>query len=310
MKAELKPIEVPELSLKACSVDEHCKSLIRLKKLSYWWYQGVSKVSGNYSLPFKDKNDNWWYQVKPGLCWPVDAFKVIDPERVCPPFSKAYFGYQHLVPDELDANSRLVINTIFDLKDYGPNKLKPNRRNKVRNGLKNCELEVLKNYSKEIFNECRATWNDLSARTGWKQAAKETTFDEEWRMLLDCAGASIILAREKTSGRLSGFMITKITGDTAYSDTVAARTDMLHTKVNDALRYSFLANAMRLPGVEKAYSAIKSSLEGLEYFKSELGYQPYCFPANTRLHLGVGSILKLFFPAKYRRMVGKFDNGK
>jgi hypothetical protein len=304
------PIEVPELSLRSCSVEEHCESLIRLKRLSYWWYQGISKVLGNYSLPFKDRNGNWWYQVKPGLCWSVDAFKAFEPSQACPPFAKAYFGYQHLVPNGSQANSRLVLNTIFDLTDYGPVKLSSKRRNKIRNGLKNCMLERLISPDKKTFDECRATWDDLSARTGWKQVAKETIFDEEWRMLLDCPGVSIIVARHKMSGRIAGFMITKIIGDTAYSDTVAARTDMLHTRVNDALRYSFLANAMKLPGVRKAHSAIKSSIKGLEDFKRDLGYEPYQFPANTHLRLGLRGVLRLVFPEKYNRMIGRFvDDG-
>lgn len=301
-----KIIEVPELALNACSVEEHCKALIELRRLSFWWYQGTSRIFGNFSLPFMDKKGNWWYQAKPGLCWPVDALKLIEPANACPPFKKAYFGYQHLVADESEANSRLIFNVISDFENYGIEKLKGKRRNKIRNGLKNCSLDLLETYIKETFDECRLAWNDLSARTGWKHAAKEKVFGEEWHMLLDCPGVSIIVARERKTGKVAGFMITKIIGDTAYSDTIAARSDMLHTKVNDALRYSFLANAKKLPGVKKAYSAIKSTLKGLELFKSELGYEPYPFPARTELRVGLKTVLKLFFPAQYNRMTGRF----
>ena len=300
-------IEAPKLSLRACSVVEHCEALKRLKRLPFWWYQGTSKIFGNFSVPFRDKMGNWWYQVKPGLCWPVETLKTIEPSRACPAFTKAYFGYQHLVADESEANSRLVLNIISDLTDYEPEKLKSKRRNKIRNGLKNCTLELLETYNKETFDECRATWDSLSIRTGWKEPAKERTFDEQWRMLLDCPGVSIIIAREKTSGEIAGFMLTKVIGDTAYSDTIASHTDMLQTRVNDALRYSFLANAKKLPGIKKAYSAIKSSLKGLEKFKVELGYEPYRFPANTHLRAGLESVLRLFFPDKYNRMIGRFE---
>jgi len=300
-------VRVPDLHLNACSVDEHCEALLRIRRLPFWWYQGTSKIFGNFSVPFRDKMGNWWYQVKPGLCWPVETLKTIEPSRACPAFTKAYFGYQHLVADESEANSRLVLNTIFDLTDYGPEKLKSKRRNKIRNGLKNCTLELLETYNKEMFDECRATWDSLSIRTGWKELAKERTFDEQWRMLLDCPGVSIIIAREKTSGKIAGFILTKIIGDTAYSDTIASHTDMLQTRVNDALRYSFLANAKKLPGIKKAYSAIKSSLKGLEKFKEELGYEPYRFPANTHLRAGLETALRLFFPDKYNRMIGRFE---
>jgi hypothetical protein len=307
MNSEPTPIEAPKLILKHSSIEEYCKRLQKMKHLSYWWYQGVSSVFGNYSIPFQDENGNWWYQVKPGLCWPVDAFRAIAPDKACPPFNKSYLGYQHIVPKDCESNSHLVLNTIFDLSNYGPSKLKDKRRNKVRNGIKFCELSLLESFDKVTFDECRAAWDSLSQRTGWKQAAKEKTFDDEWRILIDCPGVSIIVARERSSGKIAGFMIVKIIGDTAYSDTVAARTDMLHTHVNDALRYSFLANAMKIKDVTKGYSAIRSTLEGLETFKMGIGYEPYSFPAYTHLCPGVGLALKYLFRSKYDRMMGRFE---
>ena len=302
MKSKQTPIEFPKLALNACSVDEYCKALNRIGSLSYWWYQGVSRIFGNYSLPFKDKNGNWWYQIKPGLCWPVDIFKSIESDKACPKLTKSYLGYQYIVTNNSDANSKLTINTIFDLKNYDPFNLKSKRRNKIRQGFKRCDLEILDCYNKRIFDECRLVWNSLSKRTNWKQPAKAKTFDSEWQMLLDCPGVSIILAREKKSDRIAGFMIVKIIGDTAYSDTIAVRTDMLPTRANDALRYAFLINSKRLDNVTKGYSAIKSSLKGLELFKSELGYTPYPFHAVTKLNIGVKIVLKTFFTDKYKRM--------
>ena len=61
---------VPPLRLSVCAVEEHCEALGRLGSLSFWWYQGRSRIFGNYSLPFWDTDGRWWYQVKPGLCWP------------------------------------------------------------------------------------------------------------------------------------------------------------------------------------------------------------------------------------------------
>jgi hypothetical protein len=306
MKSELVPIEAPYLPLKACSVEEHCEALINLKHLPFWWYQGTSRVFGNFSVPFKDPCGNWWYQVKPGFCWPVEILRTIEPDQACPPLAKAYFGYQHLTRDESKANSRLVLNTILELKTYGAEKLNSKRRNKIRNGYKNCSLEVLKSFNKDAFDRCRAIWDDLSTRTGWKHAAKESVFNEQWCMLLDCPGITIIIARDRSSGEIAGFYIIKIIGDTAYSDTIAVYSDMLNTRANDVLRHAFLANAMKLPGVTKGWSAIKSSIKSLEYFKVSLGYEPCGFYANTHFVWGMRGALKLFFPEKYNRMMGRF----
>ena len=300
-------IEIPHLALNHCSVEEHCLALRNIKKLPFWWYQGTSKLFGNFSLPLKDRNGNWWYQVKPGLCWPVDFFKPIGLNRACPSFNKTYFGYQHLVDDDSQANSHLVINTIFDLKDYGIASVSSKRRNKIRQGLKYCRLEAPSRIDKKTLDVCRANWDDLSERTGWKHAAREGVFDDTWRMVLDCPGSSIILAREKASGEVVGFLIVKIIGDTAYNDTIAVGTNNLRTRANDALRYAFLANATKIPGVTKAYSAPTSFMGGLEEFKKALGYVPHPFPTNLRLRPGTGFVLRLLFPSKYRRLTGQLN---
>jgi hypothetical protein len=308
MKNKPPPITVPELSLNRCSAEDYCRSLISIRRLPFWWYQGTSRVFGNYSLPFKDKAGNWWFQVKPGLCWPVELFRPISPQEACPVLKKSYFGYQHLVQDESAANSFMAVNAILDLKEYGAQYISSERRCKVRKGLRHCILEELNKPNKEILDECRAVWNDLSARTGWKHEAGERAFDEEWRMLLDCAGVTIILAREKDAGQIAGFYIVKVVGDTAAGDTIAVRSDMLKTSANDALRYAFLTNASKLNGVVKAHAAIRSTVSKLERYKMTIGYKPYAFPARTYLHFGVTTLLRTCFPAQYKRMMGQFDD--
>jgi hypothetical protein len=308
MCAKPSEIETPELPLRHCSVEDHVKALVAIRKLPFWWYQGTSRILGNWSLPFRDANGNWWYQAKPGFCWQVECYKPIDPSKACPRFSATWLGYQHILADESAANSRLVINSILDLSTYGAELVNAKRRNAVRKGFKACDLDVLTDLDAKTIAGCRAAWNDLTARTGWRHAADERTFAETWGMLLGVPGTSVIVGRDAASGEVAGFLITKIIGDTAYVDTIASRTDLLHTHVNDAVMYAFLINARRLPGVTKAQYAIKSNVKALERFKTSLGFVPHPFPAMLRFRPGISVALRLLSRDRYDRMWGRFED--
>jgi len=308
MADQPREIDVPALKLNACCVEEHCRALLGLQRLPFWWYQGRSAVFGNFSLPFQDGAGHWWYQVKPGFCWPADCFRPMDPSRARPRFGRTFIGWQHVVADEAAANSRLTTNAILDLAAYGAHAIDAKRRNAVRKGFKACDLEVLSSLDERTLAGCRAAWNDLTARTRWKHAADERGFAESWRLLLDVPGVSIIVGREHVSGEVAGFLVTKIIGDTAYVDTIASRTDYLRTNVNDAVMYAFLVNAARLEGVSKGHYAIKSNVVNLERFKTGLGFVPHPFPARLRVRAGLATLMRLLVPAKFNRLIGRFED--
>jgi len=299
-------IDVPSLRLRHCTVGEHAQAYVEMQCLPYWWYQGVSRLLGNYSLPFRDENGHWWFRMKPGFCWPVDAFRPIPASEATPPWCRSYVGYQHVLPDDHAANSYLVINYLGNLSGYGPASLNAKRRNAIRKGFKACELGLLASPDEETMAGCRAAWNALTARTGWKHASDPQSFAESWRMLLGIPGVSIVVGRHRESGQVAGFLITKIIGDTAYVDTIASRTDLLGANVNDALLYAFLKNAAEIPGVDKAHYAIKSNVESLEKFKRGLGFEPHSFASLLRLRPGIKILLKLVAAEKYERMLGRF----
>lgn len=295
------------LPLKHCSVDEHCRALLRLRELPFWWHLGIHRVFGNYSLPFIGYYGNWWYQVKPGLAWTADCFLRLPRSGARPPFTWCVLGYQHMVPDGEKSNSSLVINTIENLPDYGDARLDAERRKGIRRALKKCTVEVAVRWDRETLTGCLAAWNDLTARVAWRRPYSYPEFERSFRAVLDCPGADVIVGRDAQSGEVAGFLITKVMGDTAYVDTIASRTALRHLRVSEAMEYSFLRSAAKIPGVVRAHGSIRSYQAALEQFKQGLGFVPIEYPTYTRLRGPTALVLKALFPSKYRRMMGQFD---
>ena len=301
------PIDVPRLDLPACSVEEHCEALVRLRRLPMFWWNGTGFFFGNYSLPFRDADGRWWYQPHPGLAWPVEMYRPAEAGAVRLPYGKSFLGWQHVVSDETAANSRLVFTTVLDLPSYGPASLDNRRRNTVRRGLARCRVQRLAAPDPEVFAACYRVWHDLTTRVGYRHSATERNLGEAWRMLLDCPGVSILVAREARSGEVAGFQIMRVLGQTACLDTLASRTDLITTNVNSALMYAGLASAARVPGVTRAFGALRWSRATLEYFKSDLGFAAVPFPAHTRLRLGVRTAMRLFAGEEYALITGTYE---
>lgn len=300
-------IEAPPLELRHCTVEEHCAALRAAGDLPFWFHIGRSRLFGNFSRPFRDRCGNWWFQPRFGLAWPVDCYHPIERGRARPALFGSALAYQHVVPDESQANCRMVINTIEDVSAYGAASVPQRRRNTIRKALRLCRLEVLREYDAETFEQCRAAWNDLTQRTGWRGTLEREPFEHNWRRMIELPGVSLVVGREGESGRVAGFLIVQVLGDTAYVDTIASRTDLMKVHVNEALVYAFVTNAARIAGVRRAHYSLRSYVEPLERFKQGVGFVPTVFPAYTRFRGPTGWLLRTFQARSYRRMMGRFD---
>ncbi len=299
------PIDVPGLLLRHSSVNEHCEALSRTKEAWFWWYMGMTPVPWNFSVPFQDGYGRWWYQVKPGLCWPADFLASVEEEKNTIPLSKRFIGYQNIVLAQ-SANSRLIINVIEDISSFGPESV-PDKRRNIRTGFNSCTLEIMEKPDAGTYAECAELWRDFVGRTAWKKAVDPGYISRTWGRLLDVPGVSIILGRDNESGKIAGFLITKVIGDTAYVDTIASSTALMKTKVNDALVYAFVKNAQSLPGVKKANYTIVSYKTTLEKFKQSHGFRPVPYPALTFLMPPAGMLIKTLKSASYNRMMGNME---
>jgi|WetSurMetagenome_2_1015567.scaffolds.fasta_scaffold00022_57 hypothetical protein len=297
-----KAIDAPYVPLRAASVGDYCEAVRKSPRTSFWWYFLEGRLF-RFSRPFRIADGSWWYQVKPGLCWPADVLTRRTREVGGIPYRKSFLGFQYLTEEPLK-NSVQMINVITDLSKYSADCVDAKRRNAVRKGLRECTVEALTTVDDRTAAECCAVWEDFTQRTGWKRPVSRRYLRETWAELLETPGSTVLVGAQRSTGRPAGFLITKLIGDTAFVDTIAARTDMLHTNVNDALMYCFLSSAQRTPGIRKAHYAIKSYDAHLEDFKRSIGFTPVAFPARTSLRPGVMEALRAFFPRAYSRMTG------
>jgi hypothetical protein len=300
------PIEIPEVNLDYASVDDHCNALRKINKAFFWWYMGAGNILWNFTLPFQDGDGRWWYQVKPGFCWPVDFLSPFKNRGKMMPLSKSFLGYQHILEDGEDANSKLIINVIDDLADVWQG-LDCRKRQGIRKGANNCELALLTGSDYQTITECAEVWKNITARTGWKRPISREKFLESWGYFFEIPGVSVIVGRERKTGKVAGFMVTKIIGDTAYIDTIAASTEMLNTRINDLIMHSFIRNVARHKHVKKVHCAIMSYKSSLEKFKRGHGFTPYPYRSYTSFKPGVGTLIKTLMPMNYNRMTGKME---
>lgn len=270
---------------------------------SFWWYFFDNPLL-RLSSPFQTKDGSWWYQVKPGFCWPADILYAREEFVSGFPYNKSFLGYQYMASEKMK-NSEQVINSINDLALYGPQCIDAKRRNAIRKGLSRCIIEPLNDMSETIIEECREIWSDFTRRTGWKNPVSKKYIADSWKELINLAGTTILFGREKSTGKAAGFIIAKLIGDTAFVDTIASKTDMLHTNINDALMYSFLVSAQHVPEIKKAHYALRSYDVRLEDFKKSIGFQPTTYPFFTYLRPGRAPLLKAFFPSQFQRLTGK-----
>jgi hypothetical protein len=303
MAQPIQEIEVPALSLRHCSIEDYCRAVQNCRHNAFWFYQDISRVFGNYRKPFQDDEGRWWLRVRQGFTWPVDLLSEFIP-RCKMPWRYTFCGYQHLVPSGAESNSSLYIN-VLSLPGYGQSALNLKKRNKIRQGFKSCEIKLLRTTEPEMIAGMTAAWNSLVQRTGWKSPMVPEAMALRVAELLDLEGTSILVAMERATGRMAGFLISKTFGNTTTADMVAAHSEMLHCRPNDVLNYTWLRCAQVLPGVTKASHSIKSSMTKLEEFKASLGFTAQKFPAYLHARPGFLAIVRLANPVMYKRLTGE-----
>ena len=94
----------------------------------------------------------WWVRTAPLYCKPVHEFRAFPPKSARPHPLKALLGYSHQVPDPAQATRCIRMNVLQgeDLRSFSIERLSIKRRGKVRSGIRDCRVEILKQ-SDDLF---------------------------------------------------------------------------------------------------------------------------------------------------------------
>jgi hypothetical protein len=300
--AAAKTVEIPNLALSKSTEAEYGRFAARTKRNEFWWYfNGVAPFRG-YSRPFADRDGRWWYRVKPGFAWPVDFFA---------PFAPAYrspgkfglLGWQFPIEESL-ADSRVWMNVIHDLPNFGIEKVAENKRRAVRRGLRQLHVRIADPRDPALCREACEVWNSHVVRTAWNRPFEAGRFQESWAELADWPGTSVLTARLKDGDeKLCAWLIARVIDGTVFVDTLASHTDRLADRPNDAIVFSALASA-QATGVAHAHYSLKSDVTSLEEFKTSLGFAAHPFPSRLCLSRPVRLGLQWGAPKLYQRLRG------
>lgn len=289
-------------SLARTSEEQYCVSARQMRHNQFWWYYNGLVHSIKRWKPFRDHTGRWWYYVKPGFAWPVNYFESVS-EASHGLERKPLLGWQFPVPEE-NADSRVWLNVMHELKGYGLNRVASNKRRAVRKGIRNLKIEIVDPADCNLAAEACVVWNSHVERTGWNRQMKPERFIATWRELSRWPGTTVIAARDPARGdQLCAWLIARVIDDTVYVDTIASHTDRLEHRPNDTIIFQCLMLAEQM-GVRHAHYSLKSKLESLEAFKQSLGFIAHPFTTRLKLRWPIGPILKRARPDIYMRLHG------
>jgi len=293
--------DIEPLPLAHASVDEYCGAVAAARNIPFWWYFGTYPLMGNYSVPFQTSDRSWWYQVKPGLCWPVE-FMVSRNHRPSLPLRHSFLGYQS--PQHSGTNSRVVFNMIEDLTQFDIGCLDKSKPRALRKASRRCVVEILQTLNSTIEMQATDVWNSLVERSGWNHPLNPRTLTDSWRRLLDLPGTTILGCFDSNDHRLIAWLICKLIGNVAYIDTIASHSSYMDHRPNDLLIYSFLMSAKKNSHISMAHYSLRSRIASLERFKESMGFRPCSIPVYTHLRPGVKALLKTLSKRNFERLMG------
>lgn len=297
--------ETPIVTLQKATAEEYCNSALQAQHNEFWWYFNGLAPYRRFSKPFRDGDGRWWYRVKPGFAWPLDFFTSYS-KRPSGLSTHLLLGWQWPVAPR-EANSKVWMNVIHDLSDYGLGAVAESKRRAVRKGLRKLEVFAVDPGDAQICAEACEVWNSHVTRTGWNQCMTPARFTESWQELKDWLGTTVLAVRAKDGDqRMCAWLIARVIGETVYVDTLASHTERMDSRPNDTIVFACLC-AAQAQGVRRAHYSLKSDISSLESFKQSLGFEAYPFPARLRLRFPVGPALRLLRPKIYRRLCGDWS---
>lgn len=268
---------------------------------------------------------SYWYDVAPSFFKSILPFRPISPNRAeintlfrqhCA-IGLIYYAPQHHV----GKHSWFYIRRG---KDYDLGCLHPKMRNKVRQGLRNCTVRPI------TFEYLCHHGMPLNLDTLKRHGRDDPAFSQPSGWVRLCQAGQHIAGAGAwgafVGDQLAAYMITFITN--GYSNILyqMSRTDLLHSRANNALGFVATQEMLASPGIDSVSYGEESirDLPGLDEYKIRLGYEKQPVRCLVILHpviravllnrvgdLVLGCLNRLFSGRDFfKRLIGTIDVAK
>lgn len=241
-----------------------------------------------------EHNGVWWEMTSPFYTKPVSEFRPFLPGKARPDLLKSFLGYSHQVPERKYANRTLEFMILEgeDLRQFSMARLRSEKRNQVRKGLKLCEIRPIDDID---------SWLEDIRQINISQARRmmdDDTFglpythyidhEQEWKA--DMRRHKSMLGHEWVGafyqGSLAAYMITCQVENIRFIQVMKSHTDHLKLCATDAIYFTVLEKAGQTLDCDRIVNG-GPGREGLNRFKEQFLFrrtEAFYYTSATGLH--------------------------
>jgi hypothetical protein len=250
----------------------------------------------------------WWEEVKPVFYHPAVPMLAIKKGASAPNPLSALGGYYHFLPNGDEANGSVVVNEISDLRSYTLEGLRSMVRHNIRRGLRRLRIARV--------TELRDLLQDgYEIYMGWEQRHPDVRVKrsspalyQKWIRSVHGHPYKLILGAYD-GDRLVSFIIGQSVLGTANISKCFTHLDYYKLTPNTPLVYAFITICQQNPAIQRSCHGLRALDEDLAQFKENMGYKQVTYPAHISLWAPIRPLVRWFFPAQYRRLLGQYDRG-
>lgn len=239
-----------------------------------------------------------WLGAAAGFYRPVDYLRPIPPQSR--PTRRA-LGCHHVTDDE-QATTYLPLKVVPNVAQLTQQQWSRNLRRDIRACRSQAAVEQAADPYLLLAQGYRV-WTTAAARTGQMVPASEVAF----RRLIEARwthGPQIAIVGHR-DGRLGGFLLAHVIGDSMYADQLVVGDEGLSWRLGSSLYLHGLTMARGL-GAQTAFVGFwEPELPGLVRFKAGLGARVVATPAHADFLPAVGGLLRKLYPRKSIRLAGR-----
>jgi len=246
----------------------------------------------------------WWREVKPFFYLPANFMTSIVPHQAEPKPWLALGGYYHMVPQGVPANGVIITNEVPNPSSYRLESLKANKRREIRRALaffRICRVEKLSDLLGDGFRiymdwaEKKKLHSKLSNPAAFNRWIT-SVFHHPYRLIL---GAY-------SENRLVAYQIIEAIEGVANISTTFNDSSFNALTPRSALNYAYVKICAQHGQIRKACDGLRSLIDSLERYKSELGFQHISYPAFILMPPVVRPLARWLLPTEYRRLMGQY----